>query len=235
MMRFIFIYISVIIIRKFESIKFSYMETSKNILSIWFLLYAKKIPLEIFWNEYSFLQNFQKNKDNCLNICLLYFLVFTAYILSFALAFSPVVWLSNLLVSQFFSKSFLLFFLKNKNGQADSRINQRLNQIIVWINLEPQKKLFLGLINFFQLTSLLIIFLGANEVYNSFFSHSTPDLFDFFFPENGTTFFWGGLTFLNFSFFMQDFLIRSDNLKSSNQRKRLAQKMPLNLRKIVAI
>ncbi len=209
------------------------MKTKRNIFSNWFLLYSKKIPLEIFWNEYSFLQNFQKNKDGSLNIFLLYFFLFIGYLLSFVLAVAPLIWLSNLFVRKLFAKSFFLFFLENRKEQEISNQEQRFNQFILWINRRPQQQFFLFLNNLAKVIGLLIVLLGANEVYNSFFSHSTPDWFDFFFPENGTTFFWGGLTFLNFSFFMQDFLIEPKNLNIEKQRKILAQRMPLAIRKVV--
>lgn len=187
------------------------------------LFYTRYIPLSIFWGIYSCFFGDEETQENFFTKIFTVLLILFSYLISFLI----ITVLCLAILNYFFQDSsegvapILLFvsenwFFPSRPHFKNYFYSFLLNQIFC----SPKKILAIKTIcTFLEVLFLVLIMIGAIEVYNDFHSHLNPDIFDFLFPEGGAEFLWGGIALLSLTYFFLNFLI--PGLSGHKWKKRL--------------
>lgn len=197
------------------------------------LFYARFIPLEIFWKLYFIFKKILLPEIKpVFNIGLFLFLTVSHLIALFVLV-CPFLWVANYVSRQDLGKNIFSFFLITSLSKVTKHDRLYFLLLSNWLNNLRKVKCLYWSAQALKLMALLATIIGAIETTNSIHSHVNPDIFDWFFPENGAYALWGGLTGLSFGHFLTGFLLRIQS--ASQQRKRLAElpNLPEYLKNIV--
>ncbi len=120
-----------------------------------------------------------------------------------------------------FTSLFMFWKIERNNSKDNSAERMKKNLSLLTFEFFSGKyirKMTQIFLKGMEIFGLILFSIGGIELSNDFRSHVNPDIFDFFFPDIGGKFFWGGLAIFSLSSFFLYFILKSQNLKDWKKR-----------------
>jgi len=205
------------------------MNRLKSYIFLLLLFYLRYIPLAVFWHLFMPIIPTKRSFSKVLVLIS----ITLSYIFSLFILAAPLLFFLNFFLMDDSRREMLLSLFLFLGGVENSfPPSSHRESLFSRVNVKRSKLSMLAA-NVVSLFSVAVITLGSIEVFNDFNSHSSPDIFDLFFPDFGGSMFWGGITLLTLSSFYTYFLSNTQSVRKWKYRWAVASSFPDFLKDLI--